>query len=110
MRGPDGVDYPVKGSFLEVEPNARLVMTDEWDEHPEDWQDKLSQNRNDSSTGGTKKCVVTVTFDTTNNGNTTKTTIHYLFENPDDRDGMLKMGMADGWAQSLERLNETLSR
>jgi uncharacterized protein YndB with AHSA1/START domain len=30
------------------------------------------------------------------------------FESPDIRDAMLKMGITDGWAQSLERLAEVV--
>ncbi len=51
--------------------------------------------------------VVTVTFEE-QDGKTLQT-IHMLFSSDAVRDAFVKMGMNDGWSQSLDRL-ETLLR
>ncbi|HVS27507.1 MAG TPA: SRPBCC domain-containing protein [Burkholderiales bacterium] len=43
-------------------------------------------------------------------GGKTKLTIRTRFESVAIRDAMLKMGMSEGWAQSLERLEQHLAK
>jgi uncharacterized protein YndB with AHSA1/START domain len=48
----------------------------------------------------------TITFEDL--GSKTRLTIRTRFETPEIRDAMMKMGMTDGWSQSLERLTEVI--
>ncbi|MBI2236148.1 MAG: SRPBCC domain-containing protein [Magnetospirillum sp.] len=42
-------------------------------------------------------------------GGRTKLTIRTLFGSPEIRDRMVKMGMEQGWSESLDRLGELLA-
>ncbi|MBL0319280.1 MAG: SRPBCC domain-containing protein [Alphaproteobacteria bacterium] len=106
MRSPDGVDYPIKGIYLEVEKPERLVMTQDCSEHPAAWHDMVKPNRakNDKNPAG--ELLTSVTFEEISGK--TKITICIYFDTLEIRDAMLKMGMNDGWSQSLDRLEEYL--
>ena len=106
MRGPDGREYPFKGVFREVVEPERLVMTGDTSEHPADWHALLKQNLK----GGDeppKEFLWSATF--AKQGGKTKLTVRLRFESAAIRDAMVKMGMNEGWSQSLERLAEVLA-
>jgi uncharacterized protein YndB with AHSA1/START domain len=100
MRMPDGVDYPITGTYREVVPPERIVMTMDCTEHPASWHDmvKADRARNDINPAG--ELVATVTFE--ESGGNLMATVAI-------RDAMLKMGMTEGWTQSLDRLEENLA-
>lgn len=105
MRSTDGVDYPVKGIYLEIEESERLVITNVADEMPADWLDLVNQYRNAEESEPVLKMVMTIVFQDLGNERTQLVmTTH--FEDNDDRDAILKMGAATGWAESFERLEE----
>ena len=103
MHSPDGTDYPLKGVFREVVENERLVMSDNWEDHPADWHAQLQQLGGDPAE---KEMLWTVIFED-HGTDQTQLTIRCRFASLATRDAMAKMGMADGWSQSLDRL-ETL--
>lgn len=103
MRSADGVDYPVTGEFRELLPAERLVMTLNCIEHPPAWHDLVRANRAPGDDNPAGEMIQTATFD--NLGDTTRLTIRTRFESTAIRDAMLKMGMLEGWSQSLERLD-----
>ncbi len=88
-RGPDGSGMGMSGIFREVEPPARLVHTEQFDE---DW------------TGGETQVTTTLTEQ---DGRTTVTTT-ILYGSREDRDGALKFGMESGVAASYDRLDTVL--
>ena len=47
MRSPEGVEYPIRGIFLEVARPERLVMTLDTSGHPTEWHDLVNPNRGD---------------------------------------------------------------
>jgi uncharacterized protein YndB with AHSA1/START domain len=47
MRSPEGDEYPMKGIYLEVIKNTRLVCTDIIEEHPPEWEEILKQYQMD---------------------------------------------------------------
>jgi len=105
MRSPEGVDYPLKGVYSEVVPPERLVMTDDCSEHPAEWHDLVNPNRKGQTT---LEALSTVTFEDVGGGKA-KLTVQTLFESVAFRDALLRMGMSEGWSQSLERLASHLA-
>lgn len=106
MRSPEGVDYPLTGVYCEIVVPERLVMTIDCSEHPDAWHDLVNPSRNK----GKKpflEMLQTVTFE--NLAGKTKLTIRTRFESAAIRDAMLRIGMTEGWSQSLERLAKSLS-
>jgi len=106
MRGPDGTEYPIKGTYREIKPPAQLVMTADASEHPKEWHDLVKPNRSEREKNPCGLMLDTVTFEDL--GSKTRLTVRTRFETPEIRDSMMKMGMTDGWAQSLERLAEVV--
>lgn len=107
MRSPEGVDYPMRGVYLEVKEPERLVFTNILDEHPAKWHEALNKYRQGEGKAA-QELVTTVTFEKQHGR--TKLTIVSRFASSADRDAFMKMGMAEGWAQSLERLEGHLAQ
>jgi uncharacterized protein YndB with AHSA1/START domain len=108
MRGADGVEYPVKGIYREVVAPERLVMTLDCSEHPAQWHNLVKPYRRRDEVNPAGEMLSTVTFEDL--GGRTRLTIRTLFESGAIRDALLKMGMSDGWSQSLVRLEEHLAK
>ena len=102
MRGPDGVDYPLKGVYREVARPERLVMTVDCSEHPDAWHDLVNPNRDKSMGRPTLDMLQTVTFE--NLEHATRLTVSIRFASAATRDALVKIGMNEGWSQSLDRL------
>ena len=102
MRGPDGTEHPAKGVYREVVRPERLVMTIDHSELPDAWHDLVNPNRPKGRGRPALEVLSTVTFEE-RDGKTTLT-IRTRFESAAIRDAFLKIGMAEGWSQSLERL------
>jgi len=85
---PDGV-HGFEGRFREVTPMERLVQTFEWDGMPG------------------YVAIDTAVFEDLGDGRTRVVTTS-LFHTPDERDGMLASGMADGLNQSYAALDDLL--
>lgn len=81
----------LSGEFREIDPPARLVHTELFDE---DW------------TGG--EAVVTTLFEEKGGRTTVVATV--LYASREVRDSVVKTGMADGWSQCFDRLDELLPR
>lgn len=107
MRSPEGVEYPIKGVYREVVAPARLVMTLDCSEHPDEWHDLVNPNRRKGEHNPAGEMLSTVAFEELDGE--TKLTIRTRFESVAIRDAMLKMGMTEGWTESLERLAEHLA-
>lgn len=103
MRAPDGAEYPMEGIFREVVAPARLVLTMDCSGHPDAWHDLVDPNR-DKTKKPRVELLQTVTFE--NLGGKTRLTVRTTFASLALRDAMLKMGMTEGWSQSLDRLTE----
>ena len=105
MRSPYGVEYPLKGVYRKVVEPEQLIYTENWEEHPAEWQQILRENGAGNEAQG---ALNTVTFE--DHDGMTKLTIRTLFEAGSIRDAMEKMGMKEGWMESLDRLAELLAR
>jgi uncharacterized protein YndB with AHSA1/START domain/DNA-binding transcriptional ArsR family regulator len=106
MRGPDGADHPAQGLYREVAAPQRLVWTIDHSQLSDQWHDLVNPTRDKSKGKPAYEVISTVTFDE-RDGKTTLT-IRNQFESPAIRDAFLKIGMTDGWSQSLERLGTLL--
>ena len=89
MRGPDGVDMPNSGVYLEVVPNARLVFTDAYTEA---WVPSAKP----FMTG-------ILTFEDAGPGQT-KYTARVRHWSVADREAHEKMGFREGWAIATTQL------
>lgn len=86
----DGSQFGMGGEYREIAPPDRLVHTELFDE---DW------------TGG--ETLVTTVLEERNGRTSIATTVRYSSQRA--RDGALKTGMIQGWAQSYDRLAELLA-
>lgn len=100
MHGPDGNSYPCKFIYEEIVPIEKMVWYEpvDPDVNPEYWGDF----------GPPPSSRITLLFE--DQGSTTKMTIISTFETNEGRDKILAMGAAEGWAQSLERLEALVKR
>jgi uncharacterized protein YndB with AHSA1/START domain len=108
MRGPEGEEYPEKGTYREVVRPERLVMTMDCSEFPDEWQDMVKPNRAKGERNPVGELVMTVTFE--ERGEKTEVTVRMRFISAGIRDSMVKMGMSVGWSESLDKLAELLAR
>jgi uncharacterized protein YndB with AHSA1/START domain len=101
-RAPDGKEYPLKGIWQEIVRPTRLVIRMDLHEHPGEWHEALQEYRRDQERRPVPEMVWVVTFEPHAEG--TLFTFRARFATRTERYAMLKMGMAEGWAQSLDRL------
>ncbi|HLI91133.1 MAG TPA: SRPBCC family protein [Ktedonobacteraceae bacterium] len=88
QRNDDGQEYAFRGVYHEVKAPERLVYTFEFEGMPG------------------HVLLETVIFE--EEGSKTKLTDQIVFQTIEDRDGMLKTGMEQGAAESMERLEKLL--
>jgi uncharacterized protein YndB with AHSA1/START domain len=108
MRSPDGADYPLTGVYREVVKPERLVMTMDASEHPSEWHDLVNPNRSKGDNNPAGEMLSTITFEEI--AGKTRVTVRVLLISAAVRDAMVKMGMNEGWSQSLQRLAELLPK
>ncbi len=107
MVGPDGVEHPCKGVYREIVEPERIVMTIDHSDLSDEWHDMVNPNRPKGQGKPALEALSTVTFDELEGK--TKLTIRTRFESAAIRDLLLKIGMDEGWSQSLERLMTVVS-
>jgi uncharacterized protein YndB with AHSA1/START domain len=107
MRGPGGDEHPAKGVYHEIIPNQRIVFTVDHSELSDQWHDMVNPGRDKSKPKSSIEGFTTVTFE--DHAGKTKMTIRMRFESAAIRDSLLKIGMSQGWAQSLEKLESELA-
>lgn len=91
QRGSDGNEYVFNGMYHEIVPPGRLVYAFEFEAAPSHvW-------------------LETVTFEEEHDGKT-KLTDKVLFQTVEDHDMMLKSGVQEGVAESMDRLAEHLAK
>lgn len=101
MRSPDGMDFPMLGTYIEIVPNERLVYSDDLFEQAGFWKMAIGDKVGDDIDFSTIKNKVTVIFE--DKDGKTKLTLTTRFASNDIRDAMIGMQMAEGWTQSLEK-------
>jgi uncharacterized protein YndB with AHSA1/START domain len=93
MTDPDGVAYPVRGTFREVVPPERLVFT--------------TGSFEDESGIPQLEGLNTVTFE--DDHGKTKLTLHATILKATPEIAWALAGMKDGWTESLDKLAEALA-
>ena len=88
MRGPDGVEFPNRGVYLEVVPNERLVFTDAFTHA---WEPS-------------HKPFMTVVLTFADEGGKTRYTARVLHWTAADREAHEKMGFHEGWGVATDQL------
>jgi uncharacterized protein YndB with AHSA1/START domain len=106
MKAPDGSEHPMKGVFREIVPNERIVKEDDLSEHSEQSHDLYDPTR-DKSKPPVFKILTTVTF--ADEGRGTRVTIRQRFARADIRDNVVKIGIAEGWSSSFEKLDDIVA-
>ena len=96
MIGPDGVEYPFGGVYLEIDPIEKVVSTDEFGEE--------FKERNPDVP---KITSVTTLFE--DHGKTTRVVINTLHASAEDRKKHEDMGVEAGWNSSFEKLDDYLA-
>ena len=95
MKGPDGVEFPNPGLFLEVVPNEKLVFTDAYTQA---WVPSAKPFM-----------TVILTFEDAGPGKT-KYTARVRHWTVADREAHEKMGFHQGWGQCTEQLEALASK
>jgi uncharacterized protein YndB with AHSA1/START domain len=107
MRSPEGTDYPMHGFYTEIVPLERLAYSVDLSEQPKEWFAEVSASLPpDTKLSLNHDAIVTFQDD----GGGTRVTVRSRFAAPEIRDAMLKMGMNEGWSQSLDRLVGLLAK
>lgn len=88
MRAPDGAEMPMRGLYLEVVPNARLVSTDAYTSA---WQPS-------------EKPFITVILTFEDEAGQTRYTARVRHWSVADREAHEKMGFHEGWGKCTDQL------
>jgi uncharacterized protein YndB with AHSA1/START domain len=88
LRGPDGRDMGMRGTYREIVPGERSIHTESFDDFPGE---------------------STVTTVLTENGGTTTLTATVLYPSHEVRDAVIQSGMEHGAAESYDKLAELLA-
>jgi uncharacterized protein YndB with AHSA1/START domain len=106
MRGPDGTQHPAKGVYRQIDAPRQIVMTIDHSELPERWHDMVNPHRDQAAGRPALEVVAAVNF--AERAGKTTLTMQNRFESAELREAFLRIGMAQGWSQSLERLASVL--
>ena|SRR5665213_1610278 len=107
MHSPEGMEFPVKGKFIEIVVNERLVYSDDMFEQQDMWKMMLGKTLTQVDFS-TLQSIITVTFE--DYGDKTRLTLITRFASNEVRDALINMQMAEGWTESLEKFAEELTK
>lgn len=111
MTSVDGLAYPIEGLYLSVEPPRLLVMDMSLENHPANWHDYLAEQF--TKAGGAPeelaqvRVITRITLEPVD-AVQTRLTVTQDFASAAMRDAFAGMGNAEGWGQSLDRLEKML--
>lgn len=102
MRSPEGVDFLLRGTFIEVVPNGLLVLTMAVEEQPSGCHSTI-RTLND---GVSRETLVTITF--SEDRGATTLVMRQRFASAAERAAQVDRGAFKGWGQSFDSLEELL--
>jgi uncharacterized protein YndB with AHSA1/START domain len=111
MRSPEAVDHPCHGTYLEIVPPERLVMTMGTEGHPPVFLELLNKHRRELGAPARRHGLqihMTVLFEEAGAGRT-KLTIVQRFDPVTDAEVVPRLGATEGWSGSLDRLAALVS-
>lgn len=98
MTGPDGVEYPFGGVYVEVDPIEKVVSTDEFGDEFTERNPEMSMPK-----------ITSVTTFFEDHGATTRVVIKTLHATAEDRKKHEDMGVEAGWNSSFEKMDAYLA-
>jgi uncharacterized protein YndB with AHSA1/START domain len=102
-----GMEVPLSGTFLEIDPPAKVVQSMDVSENSDEWFDAVFPGR-DRATGKPHIALtMTMTFEDLGSGRT-RLTMRQRFGSKPHRDAFLKAGSEWGWGQSFDKLASLL--
>ena len=102
-----GDEYPMTGVYREVVRPERIVYDADLSGHPESWHDRVNPGRDRKKPLPTYANTVTVTCAELDGR--TKLTVRTRFESAAVRELFARIGMAQGWSESLDKLSRTFT-
>jgi uncharacterized protein YndB with AHSA1/START domain len=107
--GPQVTNYPVDGTYLEVVEPKRLMMTMDCAGHPSAWHDQVKPDRSAEERNPAGTMLQTVSFEALQ-AQRTRLTIRIRMVSAEILASMQRIGMSEGWSESLDRLGAELQR
>jgi uncharacterized protein YndB with AHSA1/START domain len=105
MRGPDGVDFPLRGEVVDWSLHSRLVTTIDTTEHPQSFHGAY---RSAGGYGGATPLVATQSVQFANHADGARVTVTLRFADTTTRDAYARMGAEIGWSESFDALDQLL--
>lgn len=108
MRSPEGEDYALKGTFLEVTLPWQIALTMDCSEHPPQWHDVMKPGRSKDDANPAGLILITVTF-IAEAEDRTRVLLRQRFESPEIYQSFMRMDMHSGWNESFDALAALLA-
>jgi uncharacterized protein YndB with AHSA1/START domain len=105
MHGPEGSEWDKdmysSGIFIEIVPMTKIVTTDYFSDEE---GNKISPTDDGQAADFPTEMTVTISFEDMGEGKTKLSIVYPRPENEAQFEAMLKSGMKEGWASSLDKL------
>jgi uncharacterized protein YndB with AHSA1/START domain len=105
--GPGDTDYALDGEFLEIVPPERFVVTQNGARHPAWWHDAVKPGRGADEPNPAGTMLQRVTLEALG-ATRTRVTIRTTMVSAEILASMKRIGMVEGWSESLARLGREL--
>lgn len=105
IRAKDGTEFPLIGTFKEINPETRIVKEDDTSGHSEEWHDMMDPDRKGQ---GKRKIPMLTTISFADDGPATLVTIRTNFPSIRIRDSFVQNGLEGGWSSGLDKLDDLL--
>ena len=102
-----GDEYPMTGIYREVVAPERIVYESDLSGQPESWHDKVDPARDRKKPRPTYPNTTTVTFEELDGK--TRLTVRTRFESASVRELFVRIGMKQGWSESLDKLSRSFT-
>lgn len=103
ITAPDGLSFPLAGTFLEIVPKEKVVKEDDVSGHPDFWFDLIDPARKGQ---GSRPIGMVTALSFADHPSGSRLTLSTRFDNTEIRDNFAKVGLKEGWSSSFERLDD----
>lgn len=108
MRSPEGVDYPLLGTVLEMDAPSHLALAFDLTEFPTDWREAVCAGLPEADATLVNEHQLDLSFTKQLIG--TQLDLRFCFPTPALRDAFHHCGMIEGWNEALDSLTALLTR